>query len=243
MRAKPFRFPAPRYRSPLLALTDGGVYDNMADEWLLKFSERAQEIEKQAEEVGKRLGGRAPTFLLVANASGSLDPRFAWMTFVPFVGELSALMRTKSVLYENGNSTRRRMIFQMFGTRSLTGIIVNIKTDPWQIVGDGIRSKDPAVQARARDAAERLALTPGLTEKETTQPAGAATVLYPLARGKIAALLQRSYALTGVNLYIWHDVPLVQIPPLTWFEGIEAGRVGERSLPLAASRGSSIYPR
>src|SRR5439155_23664981 len=89
MRAAPFRFTAGRYRAPVLALTDGGVYDNMADEWLLSFRERAARLAARAAVMkdpeqkrllgtaAERLGHREPTFVVIANASGPLGFRFA----------------------------------------------------------------------------------------------------------------------------------------------------------------------
>ena len=102
----------------------------------------------------ERLGHREPTFVVIANASGPLGFRFAWTTFLPLVGELLALFRVKSILYDNGNTTRRRLIVDEFIDRDLAGILVHISTDPWDVVRDGRATKDPAVQARA-DAVDR----------------------------------------------------------------------------------------
>jgi hypothetical protein len=65
----------------------------------------------------------------------------------------------------------------------------------------------------------------------TGQPAGAGTTLYPLGRGRIAKLLQHSYALACVQASIWHDLPLLEIPPFAWFEALEGGRVADRPAP------------
>jgi hypothetical protein len=245
MWARPFRFTGSRSPSPVLALTDGGVYDNMAEEWLLSFAKRTARFRERADEVAttdpelggvlrgaaERLAAREPDFVVIANASGSLGPRFAWTTFLPLVGELFALLRVKSILYDNGNTTRRRLIVDEFIDGDLSGIIVHIDTDPWDVVGDGRASTDPTVRGRAEAVAVRLTSTPGLEPASTIEPAGAATVLYPLGRGRIAKLLQRSYALACVQAHIWHDLPLVEIPPLPWFEALEAGRVEARSMP------------
>jgi hypothetical protein len=87
---------------------------------------------------------------------------------------------------------------------------------------------------RAERAAGRLLATPGLDPETTKTPAGAGTVLYPLGRGKIGNLLQRSYAIACIQAHIWHGLPLIQIPPLAWFEALEAGRVEERPAPSEA---------
>jgi predicted acylesterase/phospholipase RssA len=246
MLAAPFRFTEGRYRSPVLALTDGGVYDNMADEWLLSFAERTAsfrdrverivdpELRAQLQAASERLEARAPNFFVIANASGPLGFRFAWTTFVPLFGELAGLLRVKSILYDNGHTTRRRMIVDEFIDRDLAGILVHISTDPWDVVRDGLNTRDPGVRARAEGVAAVLWATPGLDPKTTETPAGAGTVLYPIRRGLMANLLQRSYAIACVQAHIWHDLPLVDIPPLAWFEALEQGRVDDRPKPPEA---------
>jgi hypothetical protein len=239
MRSKPFRFAGSRHTSPLLALTDGGVYDNMADEWLLAFSDRVGRLRQAAakaadshlraslEAAADRLEDRSPTFVVVANASGPLGFKFAWTSFIPFLGELLSLLRVKSILYDNGNTTRRRMITDQFLHHEREGIIVHISTDPWSVVADGRAQSDPVIQKRAEAAATELSSTPGLEEQSTSTPAAAGTVLYPLSRGRIAKLLQRSYAIACVQGHVWHGLRLVNIPPLAWFETLEAGRSTE----------------
>ena len=246
MRAAPFHFTGARYHAPVLALTDGGVYDNMAEEWLLSFSERTERFLERAKAlrddgqraallaVAERLSQRQPNFVVVANASGPLGFKFAWTTFLPLVGELFALLRVKSILYDNGHTTRRRLLVDEFMDGDLLGIIVHISTDPWSVVDDGRKAHDRAIRARAEAAARRLESTPGLDPDTTKTPASAGTVLYPLGRGRIARLMQRSYALACIQGHIWHDLPLVAIPPLEWFGSLEAGRAEMRPAPAMA---------
>jgi predicted acylesterase/phospholipase RssA len=253
MRSSPFLFTDPRDASPLLALTDGGVYDNMADEWLLSFRQRTASWLRRAKEVAvedptlgsnlraaaERLVNREPNFLVIANASGSLGSRFAWTTFLPIVGELLALLRVKSILYDNGNSTRRRYIVDQFIDGDLSGIIVHIDTHPTDIFSDGKASADRTVKARAEAAETRMSSTPGFTRAGTEEEAGTGTTLYPLGRGRIAKLMQRSYAIACIQAHIWYDLPLVEIPDLAWFEALEQGRVAERPTPPTAETKSA----
>ena len=243
MAPAPFGFTKGRYRAHLLALTDGGVYDNMADEWLLSFGERAERLRKRASEIedhqqretlqaaAARLSARQPNFVVVANASGPLGFKFAWTTAIPLIGELLSLLRVKSILYDNGNTTRRRLLVDRFIGRTVAGILVHISTDPWSVINDARHAGDVAVQRRAEAAAEALRKTPGLEPERTKTPAGAATVLYPLSAARIAALLQRSYALACIQGHVWYDLPWVDVPPLAWFAALAAGRVEARSAP------------
>jgi predicted acylesterase/phospholipase RssA len=241
----PFKFIGGTYKPGLLALTDGGVYDNMADEWLLGYDKRMLELENRLSDASgpnhetlvaaaARMRNQRPTFLVIANASGAPEPKYAWTTSVPLLGELLSLLRVKNILYENGNSTRRRLLGGEFIRGDLAGIMVHISTDPWDIIRKGRTSKDVAVRSRAEAAARQLEDC-GLDPDTTKSSVGAATALYPLRRGKIAHLLQRSYVLACVQGHIWHDLPLVALPPLAWFLQLEEGKAASRPAPPAAA--------
>jgi hypothetical protein len=237
MRRRPFGFAGGRYSSPVLALTDGGVYDNMAEEWLVSYRERTTAMRRRALRIADpsqratavaradRLKEREPGFIVVANASGPLGFKFAWTTFVPLFGELFSLLRVKSILYDNGNTTRRRRLVDQFTSGARNGVIVHISTDPWGIVDDGRKSEDATVRGRADAVAAVLEATPGLRPDETKRPASAGTVLYPLRSGRIGNLLQRSFALAMTQAHVWHDLPVVDIPPIDDFRAMERGHV------------------
>ncbi len=86
-----------------IALLDGGVYDNMGTEWLIRHT---------------RWGAR----LVVVNASSNLAPKFSG--FDSFgLGELSVLSRNQSIQYDASTAPRRRWLLAMFQTARLTGVI------------------------------------------------------------------------------------------------------------------------
>ena len=237
MRSAPFSFSEGKYRAPVLALTDGGVYDNMAEEWLISFRARAKAFTARAARldqpdlkaavtaVAKRLTDRQPSEIVVANASGPLGFKNAWTSLLPIVGEITSLLRVKSILYDNGNTTRRRLLVDEFIDGGLDGIIVHISTNPWSVVRDGRRSNDEQVKLRAEAAAALLSQTQGLRKEETLEPVTAGTVLYPLASGRVGQLCQRAYAIALVQGHIWRNWPLTAIPSLDDFRGLEEGRV------------------
>lgn len=243
MRRGPFKFVGGRYTAPVLALTDGGVYDNMADEWLLSYGQRAASFTKRATRLtdpadkavatatAERLTERTPQLLVIANASGAIGFKFTWTTFIPALGEIFALLRVKSILYDNGNTTRRRLIVDDFIRGHRKGFLVHIGTDPWTVVADGKKSLDPLTQGRAEAVAAVLRATPGLDPETTKTPANAGTVLYPLSRGRIGNLIQRAYALSMAQGHVWHNLPLVDIPPLADFVTLESGRVSNTVSP------------
>ncbi len=245
MRARPFGFVGGRDGAPVLALTDGGVYDNMADEWLTGYDKRVAAFAKRAENLpegaGKaatvamaaRLRTRTSSFIVVANASGPLGAKFAWTTFVPLLGEMLALLRVKSILYDNGNSIRRREMVEHFIAGRPRGVLVQIDTDPWEIVTKARKSDDGGKRQRAEDVAAKLDATPGLRKNETKVPVNAATVLYPLPAGRVGMLMQRSYALAMTIGHIHQELPLADPPGIEEFRAMENGVVpaGRREDP------------
>jgi hypothetical protein len=135
------------------------------------------------------------------------------------------LLRVKSILYDNGNTTRRRMMVDDFIARRRQGFLVHIGTDPWTVVKDGRKSPDAGTRDRAEAVAHVLTATPGLDPQSTKTAANAGTVLYPLAKGRIANLIQRSYALTMAQGHVWHNLPLRPVLPLAEFQTLESGKV------------------
>ena len=137
----------------------------------------------------------------------------------------------KSILYDDGNTTRRRLIVDDFIRGHRKGFLVHIGTDPWTVVADGRKSPDPLTQGRAEAVASVLQVTTGLDPETTKTPANAGTVLYPLSRGRIGSLIQRAYALSMAQGHVWHNLPMVDIPPLADFVTLESGSVPKKLSP------------
>ena len=228
MRAKPFRFTGSRYSSPILALTDGGVYDNMAEEWLVGYDARAASLARRLRQrnggdvIAARLARHAPQDIVVVNASGPLGFQYAWTKFAPLLGELLSLLRVKSILYDNGNTTRRRYLVSLFQGGLRTGIIVHITTNPWRVVADGRAAKNDAIRDRADAVATMLASTEGFADPNMSPPT-AGTVLYPLPRGRVAELCRASYVLAMTQGHIWRNWPLRPVPSVEEFARLEEG--------------------
>ena len=77
-----------------MVLSDGGVYDNMADQWPVGIHSRRQRWPSRSSEL------RVPTELVVVNASGPSGWTSVWRLGLPGAGEIFSMARVIRVLYE-----------------------------------------------------------------------------------------------------------------------------------------------
>ncbi len=202
-----------------LALVDGGVYDNMADQWVRGFDARLA-----------RLGTHAPAWrdadeLVVVSASAGLDWRSTGSVRLPLVGELFGLMRDNSVLYDNGNSLRRQDLVTRFQQAPATGsglrgALVHIEQSPFLVPHWFAQNGDDEEKARAEDALEKLGQDEEAWKAIAKANAGVPTTLFALSDAVTARLLRHAYVLAMVNLHVILGYPLYDVPPLADFEAL-----------------------
>jgi hypothetical protein len=142
---------------------------------------------------------------------------------LPLAGEFLALLRDKSVLYDNGNSVRRELLLARFNQAALTGsgyrgALVHIPRDPFWVPTRFRDSGDPDVRARAAAA---LALLEPERERLVGVAQRSRAVRTSLSKlGTIAAadLLEHGYVLAMANLHVILGYPLLPLPERTRFE-------------------------
>jgi hypothetical protein len=221
--------------SPLL-LVDGGVYDNMGDQWAQGFADRIRRWPGLAE-----LAGPAPENLVVVNASTRSDwsPSPAWAR-VPLLGEIITLLREKSILYQVGTATRRSNLIDRFNARRLAeqlpasaesadlinaigmgGALVHIGSSAaWtrNAVAAGTGSPACAAVAAALDAFPDQEWI----EQAPLIAARVKTTLAKIGKTPAAALIWHGYVLTMANLHVFHDTPLLELPTRQQLEQMTA---------------------
>jgi predicted acylesterase/phospholipase RssA len=193
-----------------LVLVDGGVYDNMADQWHRGFSDRQSRLQPHG--IDPYEAGE----LVVVSASAGLgcDPlkRFG----VPLLGELFALLRDKSVMYDNGNSLRRQDLVGRFtrGKAHPGGALVHIPQSPLHVPSTYLGDDDADRAKRASDArAALLAVADEATWKAMADAnALVPTTLVALSREVTERLLRHAYVLAMVNLHVLLGYPLLKVP-------------------------------
>ena len=145
----------PPKRPAFMVLTDGGVYDNMGDQWALGFRDRRAcwpDLETTHSE---------PHDLVVVNSSAGLGWSELKRSIVPGIGELLTLLKVKDVLYDQTTATRRRLLGDrsrraLAGTEGMRVGLINIPQSPFDVaaafaVGHGLR-RSAVWRSRKRSA-------------------------------------------------------------------------------------------
>jgi len=195
----------PPERPDYMVLTDGGVYDNMGDQWARGFAERV----RRWSELGN--GRTPPDQLVVVNASA----RVPWSPFrrrlIPLIGEVVALLRVMDVMFVNTTNVRRQAIVASFNpadpkaASALRSVLVQIAQSPF-VVANAFRNDQTDVGLRARAVIEFLAQGP-TTRDQWTQIASdnsaVATTLSKLGADVSARLIYQGYVVTMCNLHVF----------------------------------------
>jgi hypothetical protein len=194
-----------------MVLTDGGVYDNMGEQWARGFAERVQ----RCPNLGP--GRTPPNQLVVVNASA----RIPWIPFrrrlIPLIGELTALIRVNDVMYINTTNVRRQVIVESFNpadpTRAaaLPSVLVQIAQSPFRVAGAFASATTP-VGDRAREVLELLKNGPSKDEwsKIASDNSAVGTSLNKFGTEVTARLIYQGYVVTMCNLHVLFgaDYPL-----------------------------------
>jgi hypothetical protein len=243
-RGHDFRYPDPTSRCPQsedrpdpypprhLVLTDGGVYDNMADQWPQGFAGRARRCwPTLASE------HHEPDVLIVANASAGLEWQTMRRARVPLLGEVSALLKVKSVLYDQTTAQRRFGLVGRFARaelerRGLTGALLNIPQSPYTVADDYAGRSEPIWRHRI-DRAKAVVALLGDDEQArrdwrelARRNTAVGTVLSALGQDVSADLLRHAYVLAMANLHVILGYPLPKsLPPPERFVSMVRGVV------------------
>jgi hypothetical protein len=221
MSTKRFGFDNGRRSVPRIALMDGGVYDNMADQWPQGVDARKRRWTPLAD------GLREPDELVVVNASAPLEWGPIAKAGVPVLGEIMALLRAKDVLYDNTTALRRWGLVGRFDRaelegRGLRGALVNIPRGPFDIAREfADQTFWPQRAERARAVLSHLS-----TEDEgewvqiAKEDCAVGTTLWGFGTEVSARLMRHAYLLAMANLHVILGYPLIDVPGRESFEGM-----------------------
>jgi hypothetical protein len=197
---------APRF----LVLTDGGVYDNMADQWAVGFGSRRRcwpDLETAHSE---------PQDLVVVNASAGIGWTAMKRSVVPGLGELLTLLKVKDVLYDQTTATRRRYLWDR-SRRTLAGApgmrvgLVNIPQSPFDVAAAFAKGHGPAA-ARGAAVVAALGDTFDAWAADARANVAVGTSLSKMRVDVSARLLHHAYVLAMANLHVLLDYPLLPMP-------------------------------
>jgi hypothetical protein len=201
-----------------LALTDGGVYDNMADQWPIGWAKRIDRLERAIgpDPVLDDWRDRLADFTVVANASGALGFRPVRWSAIPLIGEVTGLLQVKDVLYDNGNSVRRSWLVDRFDAGDPAGTLVHIASDPAAFPAWAQHhGASEQVRARGGDASAYVVAHLGPEPARVALAARVAAVgtkLSPLGPATAREVARAAYVQTIANLHVKLGAPLVDPP-------------------------------
>jgi predicted acylesterase/phospholipase RssA len=199
-----------------MLLTDGGVYDNMADQWPGGLSGRLERLPDLP------MAQRDIDEVVVINGSSPLPWTPMRRARLVLAGEFATLSRVNSVMYQVTTARRRASLVSDWNRAAQTGqgqrgALVNIAQTPYT-VADFYHRRADAWPDRAKRAEAVLKL---LGDDETTRAGwqarakasrDVATVLRKLGVDTTLALLEHSYVLAMCNLHVLLDYPLLPLP-------------------------------
>jgi hypothetical protein len=212
-------------QSSLMALIDGGVYDNMAEQWAIGMGARKQrwkDFAQQFHDVEE---------LIVVNASVGMGFQPVTKLGIPLLGELFTLLRVIDVMYDNTTSPRRQMLVDLFDKSArdgngLQGALITIEQSPFKIADYFLQNAsewpDRAVRARAiigiLGDASRTEWSAIVARNICIR-----TTLRSLGQDTSARLLRHAYVTAMANLHVILGYPLLDVPTVAKFSNYVAG--------------------
>jgi predicted acylesterase/phospholipase RssA len=117
-----------------LILTDGGVYDNMGEQWIVGLPER----KKRSPEI-KKLAMDADVVILVNSTAGIEYTPVSWFNQIPLLGECTMFYRIICALFDQTTTARRKNLFTDFKNALVTGkgmqgIMVMLEETPFSML-------------------------------------------------------------------------------------------------------------
>jgi len=197
-----------------MVLLDGGVYDNMAEQWAFGLNARR----RRWPDARDRLHDADE--LIAVNACAGMGFEPVQRLRLPLVGELFTLFRVINVLYDNTTSPRRQMLFRQFSSAAksgegLRGALVTLEQSPFDIPDYFITHADEWLEwtGRAKAVIEMLGEA---TRDEwagiVARNKSVSTTLKALGRDTSASLLRHAYVTAMANLHVILGYPLLDMP-------------------------------
>ena len=212
-----------------MVLSDGGVYDNMAEQWPIGVRSRKSRWPTHSDVL------QEPNTLVVVDASGPMRWAAIRRLRIPAIGEVFALLRVIRVLYDKTTATRRSTLVDRFDRsapngRGLKGALVMINRSPYWTPGYFSKQTE-AWPERAKRAARVLEVLGDENrerwERLAKENSRVRTTLSRLDGEVAAGLLFHGYVSAMANLHVILDFPLLTVPSSDRFKRLVARQVGQ----------------
>ncbi|MDE2955521.1 MAG: hypothetical protein OXU68_00715 [Bacteroidota bacterium] len=207
-----------------MVLSDGGVYDNMADQWPIGVSSRKRRWPTTARVL------KESNALVIVDASGPMPWASVRRMRIPAIGEIFALLRVIRVLYDKTTTTRRSTLVDRFDRaardqRGLEGALIMINRSPYWTADHFSKQADhwPERAGRASRVLQVLGdENRGEWEILARENSRVKTTLSRLGGDVSTNLLWHGYVSAMANLHVILDFPLLSVPPVDRFRRIVA---------------------
>lgn len=189
-----------------MALSDGGVYDNMADQWETGRTYRPLVDDGRFAQADE---------LIVVNSSAAAT-KVAMKTRL-LGAELFGLMRPIDVMYDVTTKLRRFALVKDWraaaaaGTGQM-GTLVHIPQSPFTVPQRLVTEGTQAQQARAKAVLSKIPGTPEDWQRIAAEDTGVKTTLGKLGVDTVTQLLYHSYVLAMINCHVVLGYPLLAFP-------------------------------
>ena len=211
-----------RSMSRFMVLVDGGVYDNMAEQWPVGMDSRRERW------LGNPSSLETADVLVVVNASEPLRWGAGRMLRVPFVGEIASLLQVVRVLHDKTTTTRRKALVDRFDRAAreqegIEGALIMINRSPFWTADHFSQHENtwPERAARARGVIAMLGEeNRDQWDERARSNSGVKTTLSRLGGEVAADLLYHGYVLAMANLHVILGFPLLEIPPIDRFRAL-----------------------
>jgi len=199
-----------------LVLVDGGVYDNMADQWFEGIERRRTEWADRGEDASMI---EPVDFLVLSNASAGWrwrKIRSTWSSTFLTVREVSSLSRDYQIMYNTIARRRRRHIVDLWKYTPAQGALVQIDRAPL----DTLNVRSPQAD-RIKDAVTGLGLTAEEWNELVRHSDSYPTVLRRVKPERARRILWHSYVLTAVSVSSWLGTEMTRLPTIEEFATID----------------------
>ena len=212
-----------------MVLSDGGVYDNLAEQWPIGVRSRKSRWPTHSDVL------QEPNTLVVVDASGPMRWAPVRRLRIPAIGEVFGLLRVIRVLYDKTTATRRSTLVERFDRaarvgRGLEGALVMINRSPYW-TADYFSKETEAWPQRAIRAARVLQVLGDENRNRwkhvAKENSRVKTTLSRLEGEAAASLLFHGYVSAMANLHVILGFPLVTMPSIDRFRQMVARQVGQ----------------
>lgn len=207
-----------------MVLSDGGVYDNMAEQWPIGVCSRKRRWPALADVL------KESKVLVVVDASGPMRWEAVRRMRIPAIGEIFALLRVIQVLYDKTTAHRRSTLVDRFdraeqGGQGLEGAFIMINRSPYWTADHFSKESEIWPERAERALCVLQVLGDENREKWTRLAEENSRVKTTLSRlgGDVSVnLLYHGYVSAMANLHVILGFPLLTVPSIDRFRRIVA---------------------